>query len=69
MTTENNGSIKRRIAECWGFYFKCIVLMETGYTDGWCTHASFQVNGVGYSTDFKTLVMEPAFDADEGWER
>lgn len=41
---------------------KRIKLMELGYSDGWCDHAAFRVAGLGYSTDFRNLVMEPAFD-------
>lgn len=59
---ESNASVKSRIAECWGFQRKRIVLMELGYSDGWCDHAAFRVAGLGYSTDFRTLAMEPAWD-------
>lgn len=59
---ESNASVKSRIAECWGFQRKRIELMELGYSDGWCDHAAFRVAGIGYSTDFRTLAMEPAWD-------
>lgn len=61
---ESNASIKSRIAECWGFYRRAIVLLETGYHDGWCDHAAFRVCGIGYSTDFRNLVMDPAYDEE-----
>lgn len=59
---ESNASVVSRIAECWGFQRKRIELMELGYSDGWCDHAAFRVAGLGYSTDFRNLAMEPAFD-------
>lgn len=59
---ESNASIKSRIAECWGFQRKRIVLLELGYHDGWCDHATFRVCGLGYSTDFHNLAMEPVWD-------
>lgn len=59
---ESNASVKSRIAECWGFQRMRIVLLELGYSDGWCDHAAFQVAGLGYSTDFRTLAMEPVWD-------
>lgn len=65
MRTESRGSVCRRIAEAWGFYCRRIELMELGYEDGWCTRAAFRVNGVGYETDFRSLAMEPAWDAPE----
>lgn len=61
---ESNASIKSRIAECWGFQRKRIKLLELGYHNGWCDHASFSVRGVGYSTDFRNLVMDPAYDEE-----
>lgn len=45
-----------------GFQRKRIVLPELGYSNGWCDHATFRVAGIGYSTDFRALVMEPAYD-------
>ena len=57
--SECDGSVRRRIAECWGFYFPRVELLECSYADGWCTAAAFRVNGVGYSTDFRTLTMLP----------
>lgn len=59
---ESNASVKSRISECWGFQRKRIVLLELGYSNGWCDHAAFRVAGLGYSTDFRNLVMDPAFD-------
>lgn len=59
---ESNASIKSRIAECWGFQRKQIVLLELGYSNGWCDHAAFRVRGLGYSTDFKALVMDPVWN-------
>lgn len=61
---ESRASVVSRIAECWGFYRRAVDLLELGYKDGWCDHAAFRVNGVGYVTDFKTLAMEPAYDGD-----
>lgn len=63
--TESKASIRRRVAECWGFYCPAVELLELGFKDGWCDHAAFRVNGVGYSTDFRSLSMDPALDADE----
>lgn len=63
---ESDASVVSRIAECWGFYRRAVVLMELGYKDGWCDRAAFQVCGVGYSTDFRTLAMDPAYDAEDG---
>lgn len=60
--TESNASVVSRIAKCWGFQRKLIVLLELGYHDGWCDHATFRVAGLGYSTDFRNLAMESAFD-------
>lgn len=60
--TESKYSVALRISECWGFYPRAIELMELGYKDGWCNHAAFRVKGVGYSTDFRTLAMDPAWD-------
>ena len=59
---ESNTSVRCRISECWGFYLPAVELMELGYKDGWCDHAAFRVKGVGYSTDFRTLAMDPAWD-------
>lgn len=59
---ESNASIKARIAECWGFQRKQIVLLECGYLSGWCDHAAFRVCGIGYSTDFRILAMDPIWD-------
>lgn len=61
-TLESNASVVPRIAECWGFQRERIALLETGYRDGWCDHAAFRVAGLGYSTDFRNLAMDPAFD-------
>ena len=61
---ESKFSIQLRISACWGFYPNAIELLELGYHDGWCDHASFRVHGVGYSTDFKTIVTDPAFDEE-----
>lgn len=60
--TEKIASVKSRIAECWGFQRERIELLETGYRDGWCDHAAFRVAGLGYSTDFRNLAMEPVWD-------
>ena len=60
--TESRFSIVQRIAACWGFYASAIELLELGYRDGWCDHASFRVRGVGYSTDFRTIERDPSWD-------
>lgn len=62
MRHETEASVRRRVAECWGFWCPAVTLMELGYEGGWCTHAAFRVAGVGYVTDFRTLAMEAAFD-------
>lgn len=56
---ECEGSVRRRIAESWGFYFPRVELLECTYADGWCTSATFRVNGIDYSTDFSALTMLP----------
>ena len=66
MKEECMASVCRRIAECWGFYFKRVELLEADYVEGWCVAARFRVNGVGYSTDFRSLAMDPALDAEPG---
>lgn len=71
---ETNASIKRRIADAFGFQPGRIVLMEASYrsfegpkgkTHCYCDQVSFQVNGKGYSTGhfFDELLMNPAYDA------
>ena len=64
MKKESNSSIIRRIAELTGFYCKRIVLCEMGFSGGWCTNASFRVNGKGCATDFGDWWLDPAFDAE-----
>ena len=63
--TEVKYSIITRISSCWGFYPNAIELLELGYHDGWCDHASFRVHGAGYSTDFRTIERDPAWDEGE----
>ena len=68
---ETSASIRRNIAETFGFQYKRIVLMEASYMtievdgDSWtyCNNASFSVNGVGYWTDFAHIARNEAFDA------
>lgn len=62
MKEENKGSICRRIAECWGFYRPAVTLLDCVFDNYWCVAAAFRVNGVGYRTDFRTLVMDSAYD-------
>ena len=69
---ETNASITRRLAHAHGFQPSRIVLMEAGYrgfegpkgkTYCYCSSVSFSVNGIGYSSDFETLVMDEAYNA------
>lgn len=63
--TETNASVISRISECWGFQKKRIKLLEMGYHDGWCDHVVFEVAGVGYATNFRTIVMDAEFTSTD----
>lgn len=71
---ETKGSLKRRIARTWGFEFGSIKLMEAdmmtcfemgGVQFNVCSSVQFSVNGKGWSTDFKTIVRDTAYDEKE----
>lgn len=70
---ETKGSLKRRIARTWGFEFEGIELLEASTT--WFelggmqfnvySSVQFSVNGKGWSTDFKTIARDTAYDEKE----
>ena len=70
---ETKGSLKRRIARTWGFEFGGIELLEASTT--WFelggmqfnvySSVQFSVNGKGWSTDFKTIARDTAYDEKE----
>lgn len=71
---ETKGSLKRRIARTWGFEFEAIVLMEGsmmtcfemgGVQFNVYDSVQFSVNGKGWSTDFKTIARDTAYDEKE----
>lgn len=67
---ETQASIKRHISHLYGFKVRDIVLMEASYTwfvwadtkYTYCTEASFSVHGIGMTTDFFSILPNPAFD-------
>lgn len=70
---ETHGSLKRRIAAMWGFQTSGIELLEASAT--WFelggmqfnvySSVQFSVNGKGWSTDFKTIARDTAYDEKE----
>lgn len=71
---ETKGSLKRRIARTWGFEFEGIKLMEAsmkqrfelgGMQFNVYSSVQFSVNGKGWSTDFKTIARDTAYDEKE----
>lgn len=70
---ETHVSLKRRIAAMWGFQTSGIELLEVGTT--WFelggmqfnvyNSVQFSVNGKGWSTDFKTIARDTAYDEKE----
>lgn len=71
---ETKGSLKRRIARTWGFEFEGIKLMEAammtcfemgGVQFNVYSSVQFSVNGKGWSTDFKTIARDTAYDEKE----
>lgn len=71
---ETKGSLKHRIARTWGFEFESIKLMEAdmmtcfemgGVQFNVYSSVQFSVNGKGWSTDFKTIARDTAYDEKE----
>lgn len=71
---ETKGGLKRRIAHVWGFEFEAIKLMEAdmmtcfemgGVQFSVYSSVQFSVNGKGWSTDFKTIARDTAYDEKE----
>lgn len=71
---ETKGSLKCRIARAWGFEFEAIKLMEAdmmtcfemgGVQFNVYSSVQFSVNGKGWSTDFKTIARDTAYDEKE----
>lgn len=70
---ETHVSLKRRIAAMWGFQTSGIELLEASMT--WFelggmqfnvySSVQFSVNGRGWSTDFKTIARDTAYDEKE----
>ncbi len=70
---ETHVSLKRRIAAMWGFQTSGIELLEASTT--WFelggmqfnvySSVQFSVNGKGWSTDFKTIARDTAYDEKE----
>ena len=70
---ETHDSLKRRIAAMWGFQASGIELLEAGTT--WFElggmqyriydSVQFSVNGKGWSTDFKRIERDSAYDVEE----
>lgn len=70
---ETHGSLKRRIEAMWGFQTSGIELLEASTT--WFelggmqfnvySSVQFSVNGKGWSTDFKTIARDTAYDEKE----
>lgn len=68
---ETSASIKRHISALFGFKYRSIVLLEASYdcfmfadtVYHYCVSVAFSVNGIGYETDFETLVMSEAYSA------
>lgn len=71
---ETHGSLKRRIARVWGFEHAVIKLMEGSMTTRFelggmqfnvYDSVQFSVNGKGWSTDFKTIARDAAYDEQD----
>ena len=71
---ETHYSIASRINKKWGFNQRAVVLMESdscapfelgGKTYYACASVRFTVRGVGWATDFETIVRAPEWDDDE----
>ncbi len=71
---ETHVSLKRRIAAMWGFEYGAIKLMEGsmmarfelgGMQFNIYDSVQFSVNGKGWSTDFKTIARDTAYDEKE----
>lgn len=71
---ETKGSLKCRIAHAYGFEFEAIKLMEAdmmtcfemgGVQFNVYSSVQFSVNGKGWSTDFKTIARDTAYDEKE----
>lgn len=70
---ETHCSLKHRITAMWGFQTSSIELLEASTT--WFelggmqfnvySSVQFSVNGKGWSTDFKTIVRDTAYDEKE----
>lgn len=70
---ETHVSLKRRIAAMWGFQTSGIELLEASTT--WFelggmqfnvySSVQFSVNGKGWSTDFKRIERDSAYDVEE----
>ena len=70
---ETHDSLKRRIEAMWGFQTSGIELLEASTT--WFelggmqfnvySSVQFSVNGKGWSTDFKTIARDTAYDEKE----
>lgn len=68
---ETHGSITSRINAKWGFDVFAVKLMESdsckpfelgGKTHYACASVRFTVRGVGWATDFETIVRAPEWD-------
>lgn len=71
---ETHISLRRRIAQVWGFDYAVIKLLEGGMTTlfelGGMQYSiydsvQFSVNGKGWSTDFKRIERDTAYDVEE----
>ena len=70
---ETHGSLKRRITAMWGFQTSGIELLEAstiwfelgGMQFNVYSSVQFSVNGKGWSTDFKTIARDTAYDEKE----
>lgn len=59
---ETVGSIRRHVAAVWGYREDDIKLLEASYHRGVCDWIAFSVNGLGFTTDFRTLAVAPQYD-------
>lgn len=71
---ETHVSLRRRIAQAWGFQYGDIKLMEGsmmarfelgGMQFNVYDSVQFSVNGKGWSTDFKRIERDSAYDVEE----
>ena len=71
---ETHVSLRRRIAQVWGFEYGAIKLMEGsmmarfelgGMQFNIYDSVQFNVGGKGWSTDFKTIARDTAYDEKE----